>query len=329
MVIWPHFRFATVFAIALLGAAAWTSAQRAPAHPKTPAKPVETPAAASPVPADLTVKRLILKDGSYQGVVKFEIQGDRVHYLSAERYEWEDLPYSIVDWPATEKFAREALKPKASTEAAEIDKEEQAERQKEEQASPLVAPGLRLPVTGGILLLDVYRNQAQLNQMEQSGSELKQHKASDILRGTINPLAGQKQTIELPGAHARIQSHVPNPFLYINVEEEDTGSAQPHADAMKDNFRIVRVESDPKKNTRIVGSLNRAIYGKVSQSQKYVPVKAEVFTPAWLKITPAVPLEPGEYALVELLKDNQMNMYVWDFGVNPNAPENAGAWKQQ
>ncbi len=49
-------------------------------------------------------KRLILKDGSFQPVVKYEIQGDNVHYLSAERYEWEDVPSSLVDWDATKKY---------------------------------------------------------------------------------------------------------------------------------------------------------------------------------------------------------------------------------
>ena len=42
----------------------------------------------------------------------------------------------------------------------------------------------------------------------------------------------------------------------------------------------------------------------------------------WVKVTPAQPLTPGQYALVEMISPKEINMSVWDFGVNPTGPAN-------
>ena len=55
-----------------------------------------------------TLKRLILKDGSYLLINKFEIDGRQVRYLSSERHTWEEVPFSLVDWTETAKYAQEA-----------------------------------------------------------------------------------------------------------------------------------------------------------------------------------------------------------------------------
>ena len=49
----------------------------------------------------------------------------------------------------------------------------------------------------------------------------------------------------------------------------------------------------------------------------------------WLKLTPVQPLLFGEYALVEIVSDHEVNLDVWDFGVHADAKENAEALRPE
>jgi hypothetical protein len=284
-------------------------------------------------------KRLILKDGSYQSVTKYEIKGERVRYLSAERGEWEELPKSMVDWPATEKYEKDRAAGASTPEAAALDKELEAERESQEALSPHVAPGLQLPEEGGVFLLDNYESHPELVPLDQRGGAVNKNVKGNILRAAVNPIASAHQTVEVPGKHSPVQAHVSVPALYINIDrgqepDADAASGEPKKDesqpkkdeAPVDRFRIIRLEA--KGDKRVVGEIKVAVYGKISQDAKFVPTTSQPMNGGWVKVTPTESLPSGEYAVVEMLGKQGMNLYVWDFGVNPSAPANSIAFKQ-
>jgi hypothetical protein len=306
-------------------------------------------------PAQELARRIILKDGSYQLVTKYEVKGDRVRYLSAERNEWEEMPSSIVDWPATEKYEKDRAAGASVPEAAQLDKELQTERELDEASLPQVAPGLRLPLDSGVFLLDNFKGEPELVEVQQTAGDVNRNTKGNIFRGAVNPIASAKQTIELDGAHSAIQSHVDVPSLYINVEQspdQPEQSAVPRnsdPDALEsartptqtpqrpqqpaqaivpfDRYRILKAQS--KNGKRILGDVKRAVTGKVSQEQHFVKTTITRVSGGWLKVTPTESLVPGEYALVEMSDSEGMNLYVWDFGVNPSAPANSNPWKPE
>lgn len=292
-----------------------------------------------------TARRLILKDGSYQLVTKYEVKGDRVRYYSSEREEWEELPNSLVDWPATEKFEKERAAAAAAPEAVQLDKEAVAEREAEETPLPEVAPGLRLPMDSGVFLLDSFQGEPQIVEIQQIAGDVNRNTSGNILRGAFNPIAGIKQSIEIPGAHAHVQSHVAVPSLYISADQAPDTSLTPNpgspntrqgpeqpqqpqqASVPFDRFLIVHAEV--KGSKRIVGEVKRAVTGKITEQQRSVKTTIDRVAGGWFKVTPTEPLAPGEYALVEVTGNEGINLDLWDFGVNPRAPANANPWKPE
>jgi hypothetical protein len=292
--------------------------------------------------AQETARRLILKDGSYQMVTKYEVKGERVRYYSAERDDWEELPNSLVDWAATEKYEKDRAAGASVPEAVQLDREIEAENAVEESKMPEIAPGLHLPEESGIFLLDSYKGEAQLVEVQQTAGDVNRNTKANIFRGAINPIASVKQTIELEGEHASIQAHVEVPSLYIKADPALDDSGEPINSARSagqtpqqpqqpqqpsvpfDRFRIIHAEV--KNNKRILGDVKHAVTGKVSQDQRFVKTTISRVHGGWLKVTPTESLAKGEYALVEMSKEG-MNLYVWDFGVNAAAPANANPWK--
>jgi hypothetical protein len=290
--------------------------------------------------------RLILKDGSYQMVRDYQIAGDRVRYLSQERSEWEELPAGLVDWDATNKWAKEhdelvdENSSSAMKEAADIDAEETEVRSDERARMPQVAPGVELPDEDGVFVLDTFHGTPELVELKATDLSLntKNRKGIEVL----NPLASQHANLELEGANARVHLHVNDPVLYSLGVDDQTEPALTHpmtvntggakaanggkhgAHSAQSGFVIVRV--DERQQVRIVGAIHMSPTGTVTQDEDTIPTKAEVLPGKhWLKIEPAQTLTIGEYALVEIISPSDISESVWDFRVDPRLGDNPAA----
>ncbi len=296
-------------------------------------------------------KRLILKDGSFQVVSQYQVVGDRVRYKSAERGgEWEEVPSNLIDWPATDKWnkehepgalaAAEAAREKAEqSDAAEVDKEEAAERGAERARMPVISPGLRLPDESGVWVLDNFHGTPELVRLQQSNGDLNKDLGHNVLKAAINPMGGSKQLIQIDGDHAKVQLHVNQPELYVALDVNDDDTAPEDAlkvdthgasSKVKDknnyssptsHYVIVRVQQH--RNLRVVAAMNISMLGKVSHSENIVETTSQIMPGGhWMKVVPKEPLSFGEYALMEVLTAQEVNLDVWDFGVFPPSPEN-------
>jgi hypothetical protein len=226
-------------------------------------------------------------------------------------------------------------------EAEGIDKEEAAERAEEAARMPEVAKGLELPDQDSVFVLDIYQGTPEL--VELIPNELAVDAKTHHGLNTLNPLASQRASIELPGSHAKVHLHVNDPAIFISLNATDnaekvlshalTVNTKGAPDAVnrkhgahspESGFAIVKV--DERKAVRVVGAIHISPTGNVTQSEDTIPMKVEVMPGKhWLKLTPIETLAIGEYALVEILSPSDISQTVWDFQVNPRLGDNQGS----
>jgi hypothetical protein len=291
--------------------------------------------------------RLILKDGSFQMVRDYQIVGDRVRYLSQERGEWEEMPVDLVDWDATKKWEKDHAdlvsddSSPAMKEAEEIDKEESDERGEQSARMPRVAEGLELPDEDGVFMLDTYRGTPEL--VELTPTDLSMSAKSKKGIAVLNPMATQRASLELDGAHAKVHVHVNDPGIYVSLGvDEQTEPVLTHpitvntagakavnggkhgAHSPQSGFAIVRV--DERQAVRIVGAVHVGSNGSVTQDEDTVATRVDVLPGKhWLHIVPQQSLTIGEYALVEIISPSDISESVWDFRVDPRLGDNPGS----
>jgi hypothetical protein len=206
---------------------------------------------------------------------------------------------------------------------------------------PEVAKGLELPDEDSVFVLDTFQGTPELVELlpNELGIDAKTHHGLS----TLNPLAGQRASIEIPGAHAKVHLHVNDPSIYLSldvtdnaekvlshaltvntsgVKEVSNGKHGAHSD--KSGFAIVRL--DERKAVRIVGAIHISSTGTITQNEDVIPAKVDLLPGKhWLKLTPVKPLLIGEYALVEILSSSDISQAVWDFRVDPQTGDNPGS----
>lgn len=304
-------------------------------------------------------QRIILKDGSYQVVLRYEVDPKTgiVRYRSAERGDgWEELPSELVDWPATARYNHDHapdVKPDpnspASQEAAELDREAAAQRAHDAALQPEVAPGLRLPDSSGVWALDHFNDAPELLRVRQSDGDLNLDLGHSV-KGAAIPQDGEhngsRDLIRLQGYKAAISFHVARPVFYIALDDsaeavarEDSLVVDTHgaSSAMKDKSQKASADSTYAlvrlrvwKNERAASAMElRALStgGAADGSAEVVSVERTVLPGGhWMRITPKSDLNLGQYSLLEILRGGGFNLDGWDFGVNPMAPENKGGF---
>jgi hypothetical protein len=251
-------------------------------------------------------KKLILTDGSFQLVREYQRQGDRVRYYSVERSAWEEIPASLVDWAATQKSEvddqardKELAQKIKATELAARTVDVNTDRSYE------VRPGVLLPDEAGLYILDGMK----IRTMEQDQAESHLNKGREVARvATGVPLINNKHSVELSGKHAKLRIRSSEPEFYFRpVDGRD-----PH-------ISLLRLDVNGDKRAVETVSTNIA---DISKSKGH-----EISLLSWeaarglTRFTVEQKLEPGEYAITESRPDGEVDLYIWDFGVDVGAGE--------
>src|ERR1035438_10295579 len=159
--------------------------------------------------------KLYLKDGGFQLVREYKVDGDRLMYYSVERSDWEEIPLDLVDLKRTESEAAERR--------AEVDKEAKASAEEDAAEKAARTEVSRIPQDPG-----VYWVEDKTTRVLKAG-EVSVHtsKGRMVLQKLTYPLLSGKGTLELNGSHSLNVFTDQEQEFYIQLSEpEDFGIAK-------------------------------------------------------------------------------------------------------
>jgi hypothetical protein len=259
-------------------------------------------------PASPRGKKLVLKDGSFELVREYEIDGDRVRYYNLDSSQWEVMPAALVDWNATKKLEAQ----EAQSEAQLLEKAHQQEQERrlmplDIDASLEVAKGVFLPSGDGLFVFDG----TAVTPLTQAGTDTAVAKKRVLEQVLIPvPVVPSRHNISIPGNRSRLRVRSRQPEFYMRT-----------ADDRSPEIELIRakVHSD----SREIEHLDE-LFGEKAYTRSTLPMQRWQVAQGVYRFTLGESLEPGEYAVAEIVQGEGMSLYVWDFGVDDN-PVTAGA----
>jgi hypothetical protein len=236
--------------------------------------------------------KLYFKDGTYQLVSEYKVDGERLSYYSVERSDWEEIPTSLVDIERTEneiKARADAVKEDAAASAAE----DKAERDARNE-------GRRVPKEEGAYLV----NGDVITAMKVGESKVQSHKGRTVLKVLSPiPMVTGKSTLELDGLHSSTVIAASRPEFYIRLSSEE-------------RFGILKMGE--RKSNRVVENITIIPVSKETvEEPNMVPTFRRQIAEGLYKIWPEKDLDPGEYGVVQYT-EGKVNMQVWDFAYRPD-----------
>jgi hypothetical protein len=277
------------------------------ARAQSTAKPTQPAPASSEPRAGRYVSRLprgtklMLKDGSYELVREYDIQGDRVRYYSIDQSQWEVIPTAIVDWNATKEAATEEEKSQASllSKVQKQEDEHNALPALDIDASLEVAPGIFLPPGEGLFVF----NGKSVLQVPQAQTDSQISKRRFLERVLVPvPIVPSLHVISIPGKHAKFRLNSGQPEFYLRT-----------ADASEPDVELIRAKV--RGGQRQIMNLDE-LMGDQHTTSDTLSMQRWVIAKGVYRYTLGQKLPRGEYVMAEIIPNQGMSLYVWDFGVD-------------
>jgi hypothetical protein len=249
-------------------------------------------------------KKLILKDGNYQLVREYKVEGDRVRYYSVDSRQWEEMPASYVDWDATHKVEAE----EAKVDAAEVGKVRAREQARngmplDIDASLEAAPNVFIPPGEGAFVFEgkavVPLTPAETDAKNDKGRTFKQ-----VL--VPIPIVPSRRIITIPGTRSKQRIKSSQPEFYMRT-----------GDAHEPEMQLIHTKV--KGYSRFIENVD-TLFKEETVNVETLPMQKWLIARGVYRFTLGQSLPPGEYALAEVVRAEGINIYVWDFGVDGSGP---------